>query len=178
MVDDDKPINVEIVDYLFGVAEFADRETVVEREKCFREVLLEHDAFAPGTLGQYEARNSLVFSIEKGILSDKILHRSKSLMEIEPSAHSTIIVQLGSVANSNLGELDQGNYEKYASILTEEANEIQEAIDFENLAPHIKRFIERTDKIGADRPEVVDAEFENYLIALIRYVNLSRGRVR
>ena len=107
MVDDDKPIDVAIVDCLFGIIEFADKSTIEERETCFREVIAEYDDFAPGKLEQYEARNTLVFSIKKGILSDEILQRSKSLMQIEPSAYSTLIIQLGSVANANLGELDR-----------------------------------------------------------------------
>jgi hypothetical protein len=173
MVDDDKPINVEIVDYLFGIAEFADQETIEGREACFQEVLGEHDNFPPGELEEYEERDSLVFSIQSGILSDEILHRSKSLMEVEPSSYSTLIVQLGNVATPNLGELNQEKFAEYYDLLTEQASHIQAEIDFENLAPHIKKFIERTDKIGVPRPEIVDAEFENYLIALIRYVNSS-----
>jgi len=176
MVDDDKPVNVDFVDRLFNIADFADRGTIEEREARFQEVLGEHDAFAPGELEEYEGYDSLVFSIDSGILSDEVLHRSKSLMEIEPSTYSTIIVQLGKVATPNLGELDRRKYEEYADILESQASEIQAEIDFENLAPHIKKFVERTDKLGVERPDIVDAEFENYLIALIRYVNSSVAR--
>ena len=146
------------------------------REARFQEILGEYDTFAPGELEEHEGGDSLVFSIDSGILSDEVLHRSKSLMSIEPSTYSTIIVQLGKVATPNLGELDREKYEEYAGILESLASEIQAEIDFENLAPHIKRFVERTDKLGVERPDIVDAEFENYLIALIRYVNFSVSR--
>jgi len=178
MVDDDKPINVDMVDYLFGLTEFSDTEDKSKKIDLFKDVLSQHDEFPPGELSPYEASDSFVFTAKNGVLTNEILQRAKSLMEIEPSNFSTVIVQLGSVANPNLGELDDSNFSSISERLTADADEIQAELDHANLQVHQRKFIERTDKIGVKRPDLVDAEFENYLIALIRYVNESIAQKR
>ena len=173
MVDDDKPIQVDIVKSLFQTSDIAHTSTLEERQELYTELLSVNDNFPPGELSQYEDRESLIFSVTDGILSDQILQRCKVLMEIEPSYYSTVIVQLGKVAIKTLGELDDQNFSEISSRLREEADDIQAEIDLENMEPHLKRFYERTEKIGVLRPEIVSPEFEDYLIALIRYVNES-----
>ena len=185
MVDDDKPIDVKTVDYLLGVLEFSDKGTIGERQACFRKVLGEHDKFPPGPLAAYEAHKSLVFSIGNGALSNQILQMSKSLMKIEPSMYSTIIVHLGAMRSPNLGELTKAKYDEYVSILQDDAEEIEaELDDLEGPTPavaptvprHVQRFIDRGVHLGVKRPEGVDADFEDYLIALIKYVNASLAK--
>ena len=173
MVDDDRPLQLEIIDHLFELSYYADRPSSDERSDRFEEIVSEYTEFASGDLAPYEGNLSMVFSIPGGVLSEQVLVRFKSLMEVEPVNYSTTIVQLGQVANKNLGDLDESNFMFWRQTLIDEARSTQSKLEFENLEPHVKRFIQRTDKLGVPRPESVDADFENYLIALIKYVNSS-----
>lgn len=173
MVDDDKPMQVEILEQLFELSDRTYTSSIQSRNDMYKSVLENDIEMPPGDLSNYEDSETMIFSVPNGILSNEILRWCKSLMMIEPSRYSTLIVQLGKVENINLGKLDAKKFSEVSESLTQEAKEIQADLDLENMEPHVRRFIERTDKIGVERPESVDAEFENYLIGLIRYVNSS-----
>jgi hypothetical protein len=84
-----------------------------------------------------------------------------------------VIVQLGKAASHTHVELSEEQFKHVSDQLASEAEQIQSHVDLENIDPHIRRFMERTDKLGVPRPDWVDADFESYLIGLIRYVNSS-----
>lgn len=173
MVDDDQPLESDLVNSIFELSDRAYTSSAQERQEIYSELLAENGDFPPGDLAEYEEREVLLFSIEEGTLSDKILSRSKHLMEIEPSYYSTVIVQLGKAASHTHVELSEEQFKHVSDQLASEAEQIQSHVDLENMDPHIRRFMERTDKLGVPRPDWVDADFESYLIGLIRYVNSS-----
>lgn len=173
MVDDDKPINQEVVAALLDIAVDIDTYEKVDRTNLYHEIIAQAGNYPAGTLDPYDANEVLAFSVEDGKPTDEIFQRSKDLMDIEPSNYSTVIIQLGKVANFTLGELDEHAFATWSERLNAEADGIQHQLKYENMTDHERRFQERTEKIGVTRPEFVNPEFENYLISLIRYVNNS-----
>ena len=171
MVDDDKPLQLETVDHLFELSDYADRPSSHERNNRFEEIVGEHTEFASGSLAPYEGKLSMVFSIPDGVLSEKVLFRFKSLMEVEPANYSTTIVQLGQVSNKNLGNLDETNFSNCRKVLIDEASSIQSKLEYESLKPHVKhekrnnrfiRYVKRSwASIRSLHPEVLRHTKEN-----------------
>ena len=122
------------------------------------------------SLAQYERNDQLLYSTGSEILdgSASIRNRPINLIKIAPRKYSTIILQNKDNAvqrpSRNLDDTKQ--YEDVK-------DEFEEQNKYEGL-PIYRKFMDRTEKLkgimGTSRPESVDAEFENYIISLIKYV--------